>query len=139
MIGITAAGLSTILHILSSIEQQVRVTNFTLLLRPRESAGSNGAKASDSTCNTTNAGCQFLHELDGVGNRLDSYHNEGGERFEIFVAHTNTEGCLATRGGLLHVLLDVTSRICGWYRENHVNETTRIEPQTVAHDRIPLN
>ena len=111
MIGITAARYSTILHMLSPIKQQVRVTNFSWSLSPRENAGSNGAKAGDSTYNTTNADCQFLHEIDGVGNRLGSYHDEGEERFEIFVAHTNTEGCLATRGGLLHVLLDVPSLI----------------------------
>ena len=93
-----------------SIKQRFRVTNFTLSLSPRENAGSNGANAGDSTNNTTNADCQFLHELDGVGNRLGSYHDEG-ERFEIFVAHTNTEGCRATRSGLLHVLLDVPSLI----------------------------
>ena len=62
-------------------------------------------------------------ELRQATPRLGSYHNEGEERFEIFVAHTNTEGCLATRSGLLHVLLDVPSRTCGWYRENHKNET----------------
>ena len=42
-------------------KQQLRVTNFTLSLSPRESVGSNGAKAGDSTYNTTNADCLFLH------------------------------------------------------------------------------
>ena len=116
MIGITAARYSTILHMLSSIKQQVRVTNFTWSLSPREKAGSNGAKAGDSTYNTTNADCQFFYEIDSVGNRLGSYHVEGEERFEIFVAHTNTEGCLATRSGLLHVLLDVPSLIRCLYK-----------------------
>ena len=37
------------------------MTNFTLSLNPRENVGSNGAKAGDSTYNTTNADCQFLH------------------------------------------------------------------------------
>ena len=82
---ITAAMYSTILHMLSSIKQQVRVTNFALSLSPRENAGSHGARAGDSTYNTTNADCRFLHEFHGVRNRLGNYHNEREERFEIFV------------------------------------------------------
>ena len=88
IIGITAARYSTILHMLTTMKQQFRVTNATLPLRPRESTGSNGAKASDSTYNTTNVECQFFHELDSVGDRLGSYHTEGEERFENFVART---------------------------------------------------
>ena len=49
MIGIIVVGSSTILHMLSTIKQQVRVTTSTLSLRPRESIGSIATKASDST------------------------------------------------------------------------------------------
>ena len=58
-----------------------------------------------------------------VGNRLDSYHVEGEERFEIFVAHTNTEGCLATRSGVFHVLLDVPSLISCLYKRLHLGDS----------------
>ena len=91
MIGMTAARYSTILHKLSTIKQQVRVTDSTLSLGPRENTGGIGAKAGDSTYNTTKVDCQFLHELDGVGERLGSYHNEGEERFENFVARTTAD------------------------------------------------
>ena len=49
MIGITAAGFSTTLHMLPTIKQQVRLTSSTLSLRPRERTGRIATKASDST------------------------------------------------------------------------------------------
>ena len=33
--------------------------------------------------------------------------------YEIFVARRITEGCHATRSSVLHVLVDVTKRVCG--------------------------
>ena len=69
MIGIIVVGSSTILHNLSTIKQQVRVTTSTLSLEPRESTGdlSQGRRL---TYHTKNADCQFLRELVGVGDRL---------------------------------------------------------------------
>ena len=49
MIGITAAGFSTTLHMLPTIKQQVRLTSSTLSFRPRERTGSIATKASDCT------------------------------------------------------------------------------------------
>ena len=49
LIGITTAKYSTILHMLSTIKQQVRVTTSTLSMRPRESIVSIATKAGDST------------------------------------------------------------------------------------------
>ena len=73
MIGITAAKCFTILHMLSSIKKQVRVTNFTLSLRPRESIVSIAAKAGDSTICTK----MQTDNFSSIGNRLGSFHDKG--------------------------------------------------------------
>ena len=49
MIGVIVVGFSTILHNLSTIKQQVRVTTSTLTLETRESTGRIATKAGDST------------------------------------------------------------------------------------------
>ena len=85
------------LHVLSSIKQQVRVTNFTLSLRPRESVVSIAAKAGDSTICTK----MQTDNFSSIGNRVGSFHDKGGERLEIIDARTDTEGSHATHNKLL--------------------------------------
>ena len=55
-----------VLHLLSSIKQQVRVTNFPLSLRPRESVVSIATKASDN--------------FSSIDNRVGSFHDKRGRK-----------------------------------------------------------
>ena len=80
----------------SSIKQQVRVINFTLSLRPRESVVSIATKAGYSTICTK----MQTDNFSSIGNRVGSFHDKDGERLEIFVARMITDGCQATRGTL---------------------------------------
>ena len=82
-----------------------------------------------------NADCQFFHGFVRIGYRQPSLHDKGEEKLEIIVARTDTEGCHATHNNLLHVLLDVTSRLCNSHRRSPKNETWRFQPQAVAHER----
>ena len=77
MIGITAAGFSTTLHMLANIQTTNSFDFLHFVVQTTWRAREASQRRQATAHSAQNAACQVLHVFVGIGDRLGIFHNEG--------------------------------------------------------------